>query len=214
MFTGIIERLGTIRSVEPSGLSTRLQVETGWTDLSLGESVAIDGVCLTVVETDSTGTAFFFVSAETISRTRFGALKPKDQVNLERALLLSTRLSGHLVQGHVDGLGTLRSTRAVGESRELEFSIPESLLRYCVEKGSIAINGVSLTLNEVRKTTSGEGLVKVMIIPHTWTHTDLSLLQPGDPVHLETDILAKYALKNWELLCPTSAMSSPTHSNA
>ncbi len=168
MFSGIIEHIGRIKTVEPRDQAILLQVETGLADMDLGESIAVNGVCLTVATYDSTGLADFFVSAETLSRTALGRLKEGVRVNLERASTPATRLSGHIVQGHVDGLATLVSVNAVGESHHIVFRLPAALRGYVVEKGSIALDGISLTVNEVSDITDGAFTIALMIIPHTW----------------------------------------------
>lgn len=166
-----------------------MEIETGFTDLELGESVAISGVCLTVAELKK-GATVFYVSPETIDRTRLGALHENSQVNLERALLPNTRLSGHIVQGHVDGVARAIRIERREECYELDFELPENLARYVVEKGSIAIDGVSLTVNRIEANR-----LSVMLIPHTWTHTAFSSLKVNDPVNIEVDIMAKYLEK-------------------
>lgn len=192
MFSGIIEHIGRIKSVEPREQAILLQVETGLSDMDLGESIAVNGVCLTVAAYDSSGLADFFVSAETLSRTALGRLVAGSRVNLERASTPSTRLSGHIVQGHVDGLAELVGTRSVGESHHITFRLPEALRGYVVEKGSIALDGVSLTVNEVSDVQDGTFTIALMIIPHTWDHTGLSEIQPGSRANVEVDVLAKY----------------------
>jgi riboflavin synthase len=192
MFTGIIQKVGTISQVVNAGGSTRFHVETGFGDLESGESVAVNGVCLTVTEFDAKGRALFFVSQETLAKSNLGGLQVGSYANLERAVTLSTRLSGHLVQGHVDGLGHLLDIQLRAESYIVRFELPSSLARYCVEKGSIAINGVSLTINALE--SLGDEMVALLItlIPHTWEHTQFSQIAPGDAVNIEVDVLAKY----------------------
>ncbi|GBQ82776.1 riboflavin synthase [Asaia krungthepensis] len=192
MFSGIIEHIGRIRTVETRDQAILLQVETGLSDMDLGESIAVNGVCLTVAAYDSTGLADFFVSAETLSRTALGRLSDGARVNLERASTPATRLSGHIVQGHVDGLAHLVSVSPVGESRHIVFRLPAALRGYVVEKGSIALDGVSLTVNEVSDVEGEAFTIALMIIPHTWDHTGLSEISPGDPANVEVDVLAKY----------------------
>lgn len=192
MFSGIIEHIGRIRAVEPRDQAILLQVETGLSDMDLGESIAVNGVCLTVAAYDSSGLADFFVSSETLSRTALGRLKPGARVNLERASTPATRLSGHIVQGHVDGLAHLVAIRSVGESHHITFRLPAALRGYVVEKGSIALDGVSLTVNEVSDVQDEAFTIALMIIPHTWDHTGLSELHEGDPANVEVDVLAKY----------------------
>lgn len=190
MFTGIIERKGKISFFDQN----RLRIQTGYTDLTLGESVAINGVCLTVTEEDfdfKTGEATFFLSPETLTKSNLGNLKIGSWVNLERALQAGKRLSGHIVQGHVDGRGEITQILPQAESRILEVAIPAELLRYCVEKGSIAIDGVSLTINRLLN----HQRISLTLIPHTWLHTCFSLSSIGDTVNLEVDVLAKYLEK-------------------
>jgi len=200
MFTGIIQKIGKIRAIErphnnPSGI--RLWIETGYSHLDLGESIAVDGTCLTVAEFDahsgSLGHALFFLSQETLDRTHLGTLQAGSRVNLERALQANERLSGHIVQGHVDGKGHITRITTQGESHLLEISLPPELLRYCVEKGSIAINGVSLTINAI--SLSNQNQISITLIPHTWLHTCFSDSQIHDSVNIEVDVLAKYLEK-------------------
>jgi riboflavin synthase len=196
MFTGIIEKVGAVVEAQLRGFGElsggSAWIDTGFEGLTLGESVAVNGVCLTVAELRSRGVAVFYISPETRRRTNLGELSVGTRVNLERALTLDQRLSGHLVQGHVDGRGTVReiAIAADGESRRMVFELDHELARYCVEKGAIAINGVSLTINLVRGNE-----VEVMLIPHTWRHTNLSLLTAEDNVNVEVDVIAKYVEK-------------------
>ena len=193
MFTGIIQSVAPISRIEQAGESIRLRLDSGFTDLESGESIAVNGVCLTVAEFDKAGDALFFVSPETLDKSNLGRLKEGARVNLERAVTLSTRLSGHLVQGHVDGLGKLVSIEPRSESYFLKFEIPARLARYCVEKGSIALNGVSLTINALERGAGADSaIVSITLIPHTWTHTQFSSMRPGDAVNVEVDVLAKY----------------------
>jgi riboflavin synthase len=200
MFSGIIESLGTIRATEPSEGSVTLDIDTGFGDLTLGESVAINGICLTVVTFDSSGRATFYASPETLQRTNLGSLRVGHRANLERAVSLSTRLSGHIVQGHVDGLGRLESIVPEAGAYLIELILPASLARYCVEKGSITLDGISLTLNGVDDLPLGGCKVRLTIIPHTWAHTNLQSRKPGDLINVESDVLAKYV----ERLCKPS----------
>lgn len=200
MFSGIIEALGTIDAAHLSDDSITLDVATGFHDLALGESVAINGICLTVVTFDPEGHARFYASPETLQRTNLGSLGAGDQINLERAVSLSTRLSGHIVQGHVDGLAKLLSIKSDAGAYLIELALPKSIARYCVEKGSITLDGISLTLNKVSDEPSGECRVGLTIIPHTWQHTNLQCRQIGDLINVEVDVLAKYV----ERLCNPS----------
>ena len=196
MFSGIIERLSKVRQTAKQDSTLILTLEAGYPDLELGESIAVDGVCLTVTEFDPTGLAKFFVSAETIDRSNLGRLTAGGFVNLERSVRLETRLSGHLVQGHVDGKGTLSTVTPQDGAYLLELTLPRSVARYCVEKGSIALNGISLTLNGVED-SADHTLIRMTIIPHTWEHTNLQYLTAGDVVNVEVDVMAKYV----ERLC-------------
>lgn len=199
MFSGIIEHLGTVMTVQPGNESCELVIGTGITDAVLGESIAVNGVCLTVTEMRGDELRFF-VSHETLERTALGRLRSGARVNLERAVTPSTRLSGHIVQGHVDDTALFVSSDDVGAARTLLFAVPQGLRRYMVEKGSITLDGISLTINALGETDgAGRFTVSVMIIPHTWTHTTLGTLQPGEPVNVEVDVIAKYV----ESLCLT-----------
>ena len=173
-----------------------LVLETGWNDLEPGESIAVNGVCLTVTEFAREGRATFFVSPETLSRTNLGRLAGGARVNLERSVRLESRLSGHLVQGHVDGKARLTSISPEGGAHRLELALPAELARYCVEKGSIALDGISLTINSLAA-GEGETRIGVTIIPHTWEHTNLNTARPGDDINVEVDVMAKYV----ERLC-------------
>lgn len=192
MFSGIIEQKAIARRIEPShsGIIVGLEIDLK-DDLALGESVACDGVCLTVTDWNrNEKTAQFFLSDETLSRSHFKNLKVGSGINIERSVKFGDRMSGHWVQGHVDGLGQVESISAVGDAHELKITLPENLSRYCVEKGSITVQGVSLTINTITAST-----VSLMIIPHTWIVTTLSELSVGSLVNIEVDILAKYVEK-------------------
>ena len=196
MFTGIIAAVGTIVERMPLAGGQRITIDTaglGLDDVALGDSIAVDGCCLTVVE-QAGGRASFDVSLESIARTAGFDLGRK--VNLEKALRLSDRLGGHLVSGHVDGVGTLREFNEVGESWKLVVEAPAGLGRYIAEKGSITVNGISLTVNAV---SDGPGVpgeritaFAVNIIPHTLQMTNLGEHRPGARVNLEIDMLARY----------------------
>jgi riboflavin synthase len=196
MFSGIIERLGRVTQAQTQEGNLTLHLATGFPDLTLGESVAVNGTCLTVVTFDTSGAASFYVSRESLARTNLGSLQVGDPVNLERAVALSTRLSGHLVQGHVDGLARMVSITPDAGAFRIVLEIPPTLARYAVEKGSIALDGISLTLNQVAdQATASE--IHLTIIPHTWEATNLHARKPGDLVNVESDIIAKYV----ERLC-------------
>lgn len=191
MFTGIVEERGRIRSAGPGPSGVRLAVEcrTVASDATLGASVAVNGVCLTVVERDESGLSFDLVS-ETRDRSALGDLRPGDPVNLERPVTLVTRLGGHLVQGHVDGVGTVESVVHDRGSASITVRMPGGLDRYVVEKGSIAVDGVSLTV-----ATLEDGTFTVALVPHTLTLTTLGQRRPGDRVNLEVDVVSKYVEK-------------------
>jgi len=197
MFSGIIETLASVTKVTPAEHSIIVEIATGFPDLELGESVAVNGVCLTVVTFDAAGLATFYVSSETIARSSFSALKAGASVNLERSVRLETRLSGHLVQGHVDGKAVLIEVVQEGETYHLTVGVPTDLAKYCIEKGSISLNGISLTLNRVDDEKDNLVGLGLTIIPHTWEHTNLHTLTKGDPLNVEVDVIAKYV----ESLC-------------
>lgn len=185
MFTGIVEERGTV--VEAGATRLVVGCRTVVTDSDIGASVAVNGVCLTVVA-KSTGDLSFDLSPETLDRSTLGRLGPGDPVNLERPVTLSARLGGHLVQGHVDGVGEVTGMERDDEGCALlTVRVPEGLLRYVVEKGSISVDGVSLTVAAI----AGEGIA-VAMIPHTLAVTTLGTVVPGDPVNLEVDVIAKY----------------------
>ena len=181
MFTGLVREVGTVVSFEDG----RLQVESSIA-AAIGDSVAIDGVCLTVVDGDRKTLAFDAVP-ETLARTTLGRLEPGAPVNLEPALRAGEALGGHYVQGHVDGVGRIRSVEPEGDGRRVWVDTPAEILRYCVEKGSIAVDGVSLTVAAL----DGQGFA-VALVPHTLEVTTLGAASAGDEVNLEADVLAKY----------------------
>jgi riboflavin synthase len=191
MFTGLVEVLGAVRAVHADGTGRQLVLAapTLAPELAVGESVAVNGACLTVVERDRE-TCRFQVGPETLRLTNLGELSPGDGVNLERALRVSDRLGGHLVQGHVDGLGTITRRERQGEWEFVAFGCPAELARQMVPKGSVAVDGVSLTVVDVAAEQ-----FSVMLIPHTLAHTTLGRKGPGARVNLETDLLAKYVWK-------------------
>jgi riboflavin synthase len=190
MFTGIVEGTGTVAAlaVAADAGGARLEVEAPWLagQLALGESVAVNGCCVTVAEPTAAGFAADLV-AETLRRTALGGLEAGARVNLERPLALGGRLGGHLVQGHVDGIARVLDRSPVGDGEEVRIELPPELQRYVVEKGSIAVDGVSLTVAGV-----GPGWFAVALVPHTLEVTTLGERHPGDPVQLEVDVVAKY----------------------
>jgi riboflavin synthase len=188
MFTGIVEERGRVASVESREPGARLVVQchTVASDARVGDSIAVNGVCLTVVER-SPEQLTFDVAPETLARTTLGRLGAGEHLNLERPLTLTSRLGGHLVQGHVDAVGAVRSVETNGPGGLMRVGLPASLRRYVVEKGSIAVDGVSLTV----AAADDEGF-EVALVPHTLAVTTLGDRGPGDEVNLETDVLAKY----------------------
>lgn len=192
MFTGIVEDVGEVISCEQDGDIYRLavRVKTALEDLSVGGSVAVNGCCLSATKIEG-DIIRFDLARETVARTRFEKrLRPGASVNLERPLRFSSRLDGHLVQGHVDGVATVAAIRETGASSEITFELPADLVRYCVEKGSIALEGVSLTCATVTGVR-----VKVAVIPHTLEVTTLGRLKVHDLVNVEVDMIAKYVEK-------------------
>ncbi len=186
MFTGIVEEVGEIAGVDATDDGRRLQIVTDLADLTAGQSLSVSGVCLTVEEAGD-GWVSVFLSAETVDRTYLDELGKGDQVNLERALPAEGRLDGHIVQGHVDGTGTISDLESIGDDWRLSVSIPTTLQPYLVPKGSVALDGISLTVAGLN-----EGTLEVAIIPETYNRTTLSEREPGDPVHIEVDVVAKY----------------------
>ena len=192
MFTGIVEDVGEVISCAPDGDVYRLavRVRKPLPDLNIGGSVAVNCCCLSATRIEG-DLIRFDLARETVARTRFDRrLRPGTSVNLERPLRFSSRLDGHLVQGHVDGVATVTAIRETGSSSEITFELPADLARYCVEKGSIALDGVSLTCAAVT-----EARVKVAIIPHTLEATTLGRLRVHDLVNVEVDMIAKYVEK-------------------
>lgn len=189
MFTGIVEEIGTLRDVREAGNGAvfTIAAETVREGMGLGDSVAVDGACLTVT---SLPDGAFTVQAvgTTLGRTTFGGFREGRRVNLERAVALGQRLGGHVVQGHVDGLGKVESVQREEELVLIEFTMPEDVAAVTVLHGSITVNGVSLTVNELPR----PGVCQVSIIPFTWEHTNLSDLAEGDAVNLEGDTIGKY----------------------
>lgn len=189
MFTGIVEAVGVVAALEAHGADRRLLIDTGMLAeraLSVGESMCVDGVCLTAIDTTSSG-FHADVSAETLSRTTLGNLEVGDRVNLERALTPATPLGGHLVSGHVDATGSVIERRDDARSVRFTFQAPPELARYIAVKGSICVDGVSLTINDVANERFG-----VNIVPHTLRVTTLGEFAPGQRVNLEVDLIARY----------------------
>lgn len=188
MFTGIIEGMGALASIQTTGEGRRFTIHSDFDleDTRIGDSVAVNGVCLTV--TDIGPKRFLAdVSPETLARSTFMKARVGDRVNLERALRLSDRLGGHLVSGHIDGVGAVHRKTKKGNAWIISINIPESLSRYIIQKGSVAVDGVSLTVNQVTATH-----FEVSIIPHTAGLTTVGIKSPGDAVNIETDMIGKY----------------------
>jgi riboflavin synthase len=196
MFTGLVAATGvlTARLARGPGARLRFRTELDGGPLALGESIAIDGCCLSVVEIHADGFEAD-ASAETLSRTTFGRLATGNAVNLERALRAADRMGGHLVTGHVDGVGELVERRPVGDAVAMTFAAPRELARFVAEKGSIAVAGVSLTVNGVNDVAGGAGRFAVTLIPITLSATNLGSLAPGDRVNLEVDLIARYVAR-------------------
>jgi riboflavin synthase len=201
MFTGIVEAVGKIVGLEPRREVTRIRVlAPGVAEgVRLGDSIAVNGACLTVTENDASHVAFDAVQ-ETLDRTSLGSLAVGSAVNLERAMRADGRLDGHIVQGHVDDTGTVRALRRAGEDVRLEISAAAEFTELLVEKGSVAIDGVSLTVVGVTETG-----FDVALIPHTLEVTTLGAIRSGDPVNLEADVLGKYVKRYLERVLPAAA---------
>lgn len=195
MFTGIVEELGKVEAFDRHKSGARLLIGCArvLSDMTLGASIAVNGVCLTAVDIREDGFSAD-VSPETLERTTLDSVHPGARVNLERPLSLQTRLGGHLVQGHVDGTGTIEALREIGDGNwELLVRVPKELDRFLVYKGSITIDGISLTVASVE-----DALVKVAIIPHTYAVTNLSSRKAGDRVNIECDMIARYVARLME----------------
>ncbi|MCU7939501.1 MAG: riboflavin synthase [gamma proteobacterium symbiont of Bathyaustriella thionipta] len=189
MFTGIIQAIGQIAAIEPKGQDSRFYIKTGPLDLSdvaIGDSIATNGVCLTAVVLPGDG-FWADVSGETLTKTSFKQIKVGSRVNLEKALLPTTHLGGHIVSGHVDGLGKIIERSHAGRSIHFKIKAPDELAKYIAAKGSICVNGISLTINELNG-----AIFELNIVPHTLDETTLASAQAGDEVNLEVDIIARY----------------------
>ncbi|MGD9487760.1 MAG: riboflavin synthase [Calditrichaceae bacterium] len=188
MFTGIIEEIGKITGIEPiaGGKRVKISAKSIMNDVKIDDSVAVNGVCLTVTACD---TESFRVDAvgDTLKKTTFSKLRQGTLVNLERAVRLMDRLGGHLVQGHVNGVATITQINKLGENYFLEVDVPKELTKYLISEGSIAIDGISLTIARLNDSRVG-----VSVIPHTWSNTHLKFRDIGDQVNIETDVIAKY----------------------
>ncbi len=191
MFTGIIEEIGIIENINQisGGISVKIQADKILEDISINDSICIDGVCLTVTRFENSS---FWVDAvgATLEKTTFAEIKAPYQVNLERSVRLNDRLGGHLVQGHINGVGIISEIEKLGENYLLKIMIPESLEKYLIKEGSVTIDGISLTIADLNKNT-----ISLSIIPHTWQNTTLKFKEVNSKVNVEIDILAKYVEK-------------------
>lgn len=211
MFTGIVESVGRIRRVAPQpegGLRIWVEVPWGPDALHPGDSVAVDGVCLTV-EAVRPGEATFSLSPETLRRTTLGDVKPGSQVNLERALALGKPMGGHIVLGHVDGVGRVEWIRPAGQGKEMGFSVSKELLPLLAVKGSVAVNGVSLTVAGLE-----DAGFWVALVPYTLRHTTLGVARVGTPVNVEVDVLARYVQRQLSSLVAADAPSPASRAPA
>ena len=227
MFTGIIEELGTVAAIDRLDDSAVITIDAKGLvdDLGLGGSLAVNGVCLTSVRNEASSPPGAFttevqgpftaeVMGETLRLTGLGALRTGDRVNLERCTPASGRFDGHVVQGHVDGCGELLSRDDYDEWSTLRIGIPNTLAPYTAIKGSIALNGVSLTLTAVSEPSAASAWVEVGLIPATLTHTTFGDLAPGDPVNIEVDVLAKYTARLLSFRADTAGPTEPAESAA
>ena len=189
MFTGIVEDVGSIQSVITRNRSSVLEITTRLKNIQIGESISVSGICLTVTQL-KTDAFVVEVSPETLSRTTLRGVKPRRRVNLERAMVIGDRLGGHFVSGHIDQIGTVRKKTPAGGFLTLEISYPPEYARYIAPKGSIAVDGVSLTVLDNQR-----GRFSISVIPHTLHHTTIGDARVGDIVNLEVDLLAKYVEK-------------------
>lgn len=191
MFTGIVEEIGKIEKITPiaGGFTLQIKVEKVIEELAVNDSVCIDGVCLTVTKKENDAFWADAVGA-TLEKTTFNKIKADTFVNLERSVRLNDRLGGHLVQGHVNGIGTISEIKKLGENYLVKILIPDDLEKYLIKEGSIAINGISLTIAELNNNE-----ISLSIIPHTWQKTNLKVKKVNDNVNVEIDILAKYVEK-------------------
>jgi riboflavin synthase len=201
MFTGLVQDIGIVESVEGGAEGSRLRVATRLgPEIGLGDSVAVNGVCLTATEADASGFATEAMN-QTLEVTVIGALEPGARVNLELATRADERLGGHIVQGHADGTGRVLEIAEDGFARRIRVELPTELLRYVVDKGSVALNGVSLTIAGL-----GDTWVEVSLIPETLERTNLGSMAPGDPLNVEVDVVAKYVER---LLSPFVGKEQP-----
>jgi riboflavin synthase len=195
VFTGIVEEVGRVATTDPLGGGRRIVLEASHvlSDLRPGDSVAVDGVCLTATDLAEGGFAVD-VTATTLARTTLGDVAPGRPVNLERALAAGDRFGGHLVQGHVDGVGSVLAIVEDEEQRLVDIALPEEVARATVERGSLAVDGVSMTVAAM----VASAVARLAVIPYTWTHTNFARLRPGSAVNLEADLIGRYVAKHLE----------------
>lgn len=196
MFTGIVEEVGSVEELAALGGGRRIRIRAaGVLDgLAEGDSVSVDGVCLTAAALPGDGTFVVEATATTLGRTTLGRWEQGRRVNLERAMAADGRFGGHLVQGHVDGVGTVRAIRGMSEQHLVEIELPEDVAKATIERGSIAVDGVSMTVAGM----PGPAVALLAVIPYTWSHTNFARLQPGSAVNLEADLIGRYVAKHLE----------------
>ena len=200
MFTGIIESIGKINQIDKTGFGLGISIsvlEKIFNEVKIGDSVSIDGVCLTVTEKIiSNNIICFDVVKETIDKTNLSNLELNDKVNIETAIKINESLGGHIVQGHIDTTGIINSIESIDENFILKILIDKKWLKYCIKKGSIAFNGISLTIADINDNYNNQsGIIMVSIIPHTWKNTNLQFKEKNDLINIETDFFGKYIEK-------------------
>lgn len=205
MFTGVIEQVGTVLRFEEYRGKRKLIIQTKWNDLQAGESIAINGIALTLQEPSNKGEAYFVVNEEAMSRSNFALLEANSRVNLERSLTLNSRLNGHWVQGQCDAKGMVLNCLEDPDGHRLTIALDPQYGRYCVERGFLSVNGVSLRIQSLTQTKLNEFMISFLVIPHVWKNTTLNEAKIGDFVHVEVDILTKYI----EKLCPQGVAMQP-----
>ena len=199
MFTGIIESIGTVNQISKTNFGLQLTISVSnqiYDEVKLGDSVSVDGVCLTITNKINTNNLCFDVVKETINKTNLSNLELENKVNLETAIKINESLGGHIVQGHIDATGIINNIKSIDKNFIFEILIKKKWLKYCIQKGSIAINGISLTIAEINDNYNNEsGLITVSIIPHTYDNTNLQFKKKNDLVNIETDFFGKYIEK-------------------
>jgi riboflavin synthase len=211
MFTGIVQELGEVAAIKRHGDAARLTIRGSTQDAGLGESIAVNGVCLTVTEIGD-GTFTADVMAETLDRSSLGALTPGAPVNLELSVRLADRMGGHLVQGHVDATGTIISRTPAEHWDQVRISLPGQIVRYVVEKGSIAVDGISLTVSALSPPEDEQAWFEVCLIPETLKRTTFGIKEQGDTVNLEVDVIAKYVERLLQRGVPAGSSAGGQHS--